>query len=209
MVKMNFGASIGDVSSNERKYASANPLKQLFLNRFLSELHTSIEGLKPGSLLDVGCGEGFIAGELKRRLPRLKYTGVDISAEAIEKAKAKNPECTFISLSADQLPFEDDSFDTTICVETLEHVEDPGSVVREICRVTRSTLIFSVPHEPFFRLGNLAGCSHLSTFGNPPDHLNHWSVRSFKEFLQPFVTIQGVRTPFPWIICTAEPRVSK
>ncbi len=197
------------ISSNERKYTSSNPLKRVLLNHFLRELLTTIQRAEPSALLDVGCGEGFIANDLKLRIPEINYTGVDISEEAISKAKAKNPECTFMALQAEQLPFEDNSFDTTICIETLEHLRDPPSAVREICRVTRSTTILSVPHEPYFRIGNLLGMSHVATLGNPPDHFNHWNVHSFRQFLQPFVAVQDMTTPFPWMIATAEPHVSE
>jgi len=192
------------LSSNSAKYSSSNLLKRILLDRFLFRLMTQIEKTKASSLLDVGCGEGFVAQRILSK-HSLDYTGIDQSDLAITHARQQNPTGRFQCASAYALPFQNNQFDTSICAEVLEHLDEPEKAIEELCRVTRGTVIFSVPNEPFFQLGNLLGLSHVSTLGTPPDHVNRWSIKTFETFLSPFVEIQHVEKPFPWQILTTTP----
>jgi ubiquinone/menaquinone biosynthesis C-methylase UbiE len=49
--------------------------------------------------------------------------------------------------SLENLPFDDDSFDTVVCTHTLEHIRNIGQALKEIRRVTRKTLIVVVPKQ--------------------------------------------------------------
>ncbi|HEY3920828.1 MAG TPA: class I SAM-dependent methyltransferase [Gaiellaceae bacterium] len=75
-------------------------------------------------VLDVGCGvkpyRPYFAGAAE-------YVGVDV---------ADNPHAD-LQGSAEALPVEDGSYDIVLCLQVLEHVEDPLQVVRELHRVTR------------------------------------------------------------------------
>jgi SAM-dependent methyltransferase len=75
-------------------------------------------------VLDVGCG-------IKPYLPYFagaaEYIGVDV---------ADNPSAD-LQGSAEALPVGDASFDLVLCLQVLEHVEDPSQVIRELHRVTR------------------------------------------------------------------------
>lgn len=194
------------LSSNSAKYSSSNPLKRILLDRFLFRLMAQIEKTEVSSLLDVGCGEGFVAQRILSK-QSLDYTGVDLSDLAITHARQQNPTGKFQCASAYALPFQNNQFDASICVEVLEHLDEPEKAVEELCRVTKGPVIFSVPNEPFFQLGNLVGLSHIPTLGNPPDHVNQWSTKTFAAFLSPFVAIQHIEKPFPWQILTTTPLV--
>ena len=54
------------------------------------------------------------------------------------------------------LTFKDNSFDTSCCMEVLEHVIDPVSGIRELIRITKKRLIICVPNEPWFSLARLS-----------------------------------------------------
>ena len=82
------------------------------------------------------------------------------------------------------LPFADKSFAVTFCLEVLEHLQTPEKALAELCRVTDRTLILSVPHEPFFCLGNLLSGKNISRLGNPQDHINFFTLSKLKNFLQ-------------------------
>jgi 2-polyprenyl-3-methyl-5-hydroxy-6-metoxy-1,4-benzoquinol methylase len=83
----------------------------------------------PGTrLLDVGCGGAWLGEHFAR------YTGVDVSVEAIEAARARG--LTALKIAPDgTLPFEDESFEGVVMKDVLEHVDDPVALVREVRRV--------------------------------------------------------------------------
>jgi hypothetical protein len=61
----------------------------------------------------------------------------------VERARAIGLEAQVGDARA--LPFEDDSFDTVLLAETLEHLENPGLAWSEACRVARGRVIMTVP----------------------------------------------------------------
>jgi SAM-dependent methyltransferase len=83
-----------------------------------------VEGARAGGLriLDVGCG-------VKPYLPFFasarEYVGVDV---------VPNPHADVIA-PIEELPFEDGAFDVVLCIQVLEHVDDPARAVRELRRV--------------------------------------------------------------------------
>jgi SAM-dependent methyltransferase len=81
-------------------------------------------------LLDVGCGSAWLGDHFG------DYTGIDVSTEAVEAARARGREA--IQADVDQpLPFADASFDGVVLKDVLEHVADPVALVREAHRVLR------------------------------------------------------------------------
>ncbi len=96
-------------------------------------------GLKAGSsVLDVGCGKGFLLYEFGRAVPGLQLRGIDISSYAVENAK---PEMRpFLQVGdAAALPFEDKSFDLVVSLTTLHNLKcyNLEKALREIERVGR------------------------------------------------------------------------
>ncbi len=81
-------------------------------------------------LLDVGCGNAWLGDHFER------YTGIDVSKEAVETARARGRQV--IEADADQaLPFADASFEGVVLKDVLEHVADSAALVRETHRVLR------------------------------------------------------------------------
>lgn len=132
---------------------------------------------RPGSVLDVGCGEGFVTA----RLPGGRVVGVDPDARALEAAARRVPAGEFHRAAVTALPFDDGAFDLVVCTQVLEHLEDPAAALRELRRVARGAVLVTVPHEPWFRLGNLARGRHLSRLGSTPGHLHTWTGRGFRR----------------------------
>ena len=94
-------------------------------------------GLKAGDrILDVGCGKAFLLYEFTQAVPGVEVRGVDISPYAVEHAKEEvRP---FLEVGhANQLPFEDHSFDLVISINTLHNLYcfDLDKALREIERV--------------------------------------------------------------------------
>jgi ubiquinone/menaquinone biosynthesis C-methylase UbiE len=102
-------------------------------------------------------------------------------------------------MPAENLPFEQGSFEMASAIEVLEHVPDPAHTVAEMARVARGGhLLVSVPREPLWRGLNMARGAYLKDLGNTPGHVNHWSKRSFVRLLSQHGTVLEARSPFPW-----------
>lgn len=95
--------------------------------------------LKPveGPVLDVGCHSGTFTSRVIHKIGSQKIYGVDISHSAIDLAKKRLPKGNFQVADAAELPFKDNFFDAVICLEVLEHVDDPLKAISEIKRVLK------------------------------------------------------------------------
>ena len=88
------------------------------------------------SILDVGCGKGFMLFDMLQLIPGVKVAGVDISAYAVENALEEVGNHIQVA-DARELPFEDKSFDYVISINTIHNLERNDLIValKEIERV--------------------------------------------------------------------------
>jgi 2-polyprenyl-6-hydroxyphenyl methylase/3-demethylubiquinone-9 3-methyltransferase len=95
-----------------------------------------------GTILDVGCGGGFLSNELARQ--GYQVTGVDVSPESIKVARAYDVTGTVKYEVADafKLPYPDASFDALTAMDFLEHIENPDIVIKEFSRVLKPGGLF-------------------------------------------------------------------
>jgi SAM-dependent methyltransferase len=105
---------------------SAEPIHELV------ESGLSISALKHGVCVDVGCGTGDLARRLSSRFAR--YVGADVVRHA-----GFPPEVPFVEVDLDRgrVALDDGGADVVLCVETIEHVENPRALVRELTRLAR------------------------------------------------------------------------
>jgi len=116
-------------------------------NRILLTLILKAKNYFKGKLLDLGCGEkpySLIYDEFIE-----ESVGIDVP----NSPHSLDP--TFIPARAEALPFHENTFDTVLCTEVLEHVDDFLKTLYEIHRVLkhRGKFILSIPfiyplHEP-------------------------------------------------------------
>lgn len=190
-------------SSNYQKYTSKNPLLRYFNNSFLDNLFYLAQKTGARKVLDAGCGEGFVIERLKKDV-KAEFLGLDIENKALKIAKEKNPQVDFKQASVYDIPFEDKFFDLVILSEVLEHLEDPTKALREVGRVAGKYVLISVPHEPIWRVGNIARFRYLRSFGNTPGHINHWTHRAFIGLISNFFDVKEVKSPLPWTIALCQ-----
>ncbi len=188
-----------------KKYTDGtkNPLVNALLNRFMQKVKGCIEDFVPQSVLDVGCGDGSALHYLSDAIPQ-DYLGIDMDEDALALCRVRHPFRCFQSGNIFALPMEDGSHHIALCLEVLEHLEDPECAVRELLRVVDRGLVLSVPWEPWFQLGNLARGKHIFALGNHPEHIHHWTPSSFGRFLHEIEPSARIKfhNAWPWIIAS-------
>ncbi len=98
------------------------------------------EGLFDKSVLDVGCGGGILSFSMAKQ--GAKVTGIDAAPEAIKvaqlHAKVEKMDINFINTLAEPFTQENNAdFDVVTCMEMLEHVPDPESVIKACCALVK------------------------------------------------------------------------
>jgi ubiquinone/menaquinone biosynthesis C-methylase UbiE len=111
-----------------------------------NEVVKRVEGT---DILEVGCGSGTI---VKQLLAKGKHvTGIDIGKQFVNFCHAKYDNAYFCETDAHYLPFADRSFDTIVCSEVIEHVDNPEKALHEFNRVLRpqGRLVLTTPNICF------------------------------------------------------------
>lgn len=100
----------------------------------------------PASTLEVGCGDGALLCELRRRGFGGRLEGAEIARAAVEIARGR-PEIEAVALyDGERLPMADGAYDLGVLSHVLEHVNDPARLLAEVARVCR-TVVVEVPLE--------------------------------------------------------------
>jgi SAM-dependent methyltransferase len=185
------------------KYGSTNPVVRRLMAGFERDLDALFTRASARSLLDVGCGEGVLTERWARRIAPGEVLGVDLAdpglrAEWAARVDPGRPNLSFAVMEADALSVADDGYELVCATEVLEHVPDPRAALSEMARVASRWLLLSVPHEPLWRVLNVARGAYLPALGNTPGHVNHWTRSGFLRLLRTHGEVTEVRSPFPW-----------
>ena len=139
-------------------------------------------------LLDVGCGNGDIAGYLGATLGTEDLYGLEISEARAETARRRGLKVVQIDLNQDSLPFDDGFFEAIFCGELIEHMTDTDHLLEEIHRVLapRGLCVLTTPNLAawFNRLALLLGWQPFETsvslrheVGRPKPLVSDWGCR--------------------------------
>jgi SAM-dependent methyltransferase len=193
------------------KYVKTNAITRRLLEGFFNGigtlLHESGDLHNINSVIEVGCGEGFSTEKLRQIFrPEVALRASDVEQRLVDEARARNPGVTIERESIYELPHADKSFDLVFVLEVLEHLDEPAKALAEVCRVSKRWVIASVPREPIWCTLNMARLKYVTTLGNTPGHLNHWTAGGFKKFVQRQADVRARRTPLPWTMVLAEVR---
>ncbi|WP_138516840.1 bifunctional 2-polyprenyl-6-hydroxyphenol methylase/3-demethylubiquinol 3-O-methyltransferase UbiG [Rhodoferax bucti] len=122
-----------DTESEFKPLHQINPLRLAWIQTFVP--------LADKTMVDVGCGGGILADSAARQ--GAKVLGIDLSTKALKVAQlhaleAETPNVTYREISAEALAAEAvGSMDVVTCMEMLEHVPDPASVVEACARMVK------------------------------------------------------------------------
>jgi 2-polyprenyl-3-methyl-5-hydroxy-6-metoxy-1,4-benzoquinol methylase len=191
-------------SGNRQKHESSNPVQAWLIRRFHERVVDLVDHVGPSSVLEVGCGEGYVLAAIHEARPDVDLHGVDLSAPAIAEARDRLPaEVDLRVADATALGDAEPAHDLVMMVEVLEHLDDPAAMLADLGTLTTGHILLTVPWEPFFRLSNLLRLRNVRDWGNDPEHVNHWGGRAFRRFVASRFTVVEARQSFPWTIVLA------
>ena len=195
-------AIVGNVYN---KYTTRNPIARWLVRGFLSATAELYQKVVARSVLEVGCGEGYLAQHLLKCGPRPeRFEACDLSlAKVLDGIDSL---IRFREASVYDLPYTDDEFDLVVCCEVLEHLDEPSRALDELSRVAKRHVLLSTPREPLWRLLNIARGRYVTAFGNTPGHVQHFSRRSLIRLVQPHLHQLQERNPIPWTVLLGKPR---
>ncbi|MDO6462039.1 bifunctional 2-polyprenyl-6-hydroxyphenol methylase/3-demethylubiquinol 3-O-methyltransferase UbiG [Granulosicoccaceae sp. 1_MG-2023] len=165
-----------DKNSEFKPLHEINPLRVDYVKRF-----TSLQGKR---LLDVGCGGGIFSEGLARE--GADVTGIDLAEASLNVAELHALEAglpvSYQQISVEELAArEPGSFDVVTCMEMLEHVPDPASVVRScaaLCKPGGYVFFSTLNRNPKAWLMAIAGAEYVLKLLPKGTH-------EFKRFIRP------------------------
>ncbi len=187
------------------KYKERSRLKRFFITNFLQQIDRLYQDIEPQSVLELGCGEGFVSGYLHQRYPRVTFHGIDQDTAQLHRLNKLFPSITTHRaditqpLSDLQLP----KYDLVMALEVLEHLPHPEKTLTAMQQLTKQYVLISVPWEPWFRLSNLLRGRNIRRLGNDAEHINHWTKHGITALLNTYYTVADVHIAFPWTILVA------
>jgi SAM-dependent methyltransferase len=152
---------------------------RLIFGRRVQALADNIAELIPAgvsTLLDVGCGDGTLAGAIAKRRPALGIVGVEVHA----RPHTAIPVTEF---DGRRLPFADASFDVVMLVDVLHHAEDPGILIAEARRVAgRAVIIKDHLTDAWLSHARLRLMDWVGNIGHGvPLRYAYWSRREWSD----------------------------
>jgi 2-polyprenyl-3-methyl-5-hydroxy-6-metoxy-1,4-benzoquinol methylase len=143
------------------------------VSTFLAELAR----LRPGSVVDLGCGKGLLLEEIRRQLGSVDLVGVDLSAPQVEANRTAMPDIDWYAadLVADDLPEElSGRFEAVVASEIIEHVEDAEGFLANARRLARpgGELLLSTQSGPVRETERRVG------------HIRHFTREQMSELLE-------------------------
>ena len=170
--------------------AQPNGEIDLLLRRYL--------GPPPRRIIDVGCG----IGSYGRGLRADGYDWFGIEVDAADCAELTRLGLPHAHTDGRSLPAADASFDAALCLDVLEHIDEPRAFLREVSRVAPRQLIVSVPNCEL--LGYL--WDHLAVPWHmlEADHRNFFTRWSLGALLREFYPDVELRFHGPYPLRTVE-----
>lgn len=165
---------------NEKNIVNG-PRKVRRLTRILRPVLRRVE--TGGRFLDIGCNTGF-ACEAARELG-FEATGIDVSGDAVEKAKEMYPRCRFIAADLQTFAGGGEMFDAVLCREVVEHLSEAHSFFEALGGVVRvgGVLHLTTPDAGHYRVPkDFVSWKEVI----PPEHICFYDRRTLGRMLEQY-----------------------
>jgi SAM-dependent methyltransferase len=163
-----------------------------FYHRRARILSSRLADLLPphANVLDLGCGDGFIAKKIVRLRPDVTIRGVDVLVR-------KNAHIAVDTFDGKRLPYGDNSFEVVLLVDVMHHSERPEEIVQEAARVANRFILIK-DHQKT-GLGSVLILRYLDWVGNRPHGVacpgTYWSAATwFACFSKLGLTVEEWKT---------------
>lgn len=174
-----------DPQSEFKPLHEINPLRLNFIDE-----RSSLAGKR---VLDVGCGGGILAESMARR--GADVLGIDMGQAPLSVAQLHALECEVTNVEYRQVPVEQlaeeqpGSFDVVTCMEMLEHVPDPSSIIAACSKLVKpgGQVFFStINRNPKAYLFAIIGAEHILRMLPKGTH-------EFSKFIKPAELVSWAR----------------
>jgi len=100
------------------------------------------------SLLEIGCGTGYVLSSIAQAFPRARLQGAELFVAGLDFAAARQPTIDFMQMDARQIPFVDE-FDVIGAFDVLEHIEEDELVLKQMHAAlkARGIILLTVPQH--------------------------------------------------------------
>lgn len=178
-----------NAAATPRDYNSAQSRR--YHRELLPHLADSLSALPPGArILDAGCGNGFISGELLKR--GFRVLGIDVSESGIGICRREYPAGQFEVASIcdpDIQRVTGNDFDAIVAIEVVEHLYSPARFLDNCHSLLKKNgiLVLSTPYHGYLKNLLLALAGKLEDHfqaGHEGGHIKFWSRRSLEKALE-------------------------
>jgi trans-aconitate methyltransferase len=139
--KPEFFQTLAEIEDRHFWFRSRNRLIVWALRRFFSD---------SGSLMEVGCGTGYVLSGLAKEFPHLNLAGSEIQTVGLSFAAERVPLAKFWQMDAGNIPFQDE-FDVLVAFDVLEHIDDDQTALQQMAAAVKpgGGVLVTVPQHMF------------------------------------------------------------
>src|SRR3989338_5785814 len=149
------------------------------LEKEVEYIYRGLKGYQ--NILDVGCG----IGQFEQKLQELNITGLDSSEAMLREARRRSNK-TFVLGNAENLDFNDSSFDAVFYAATLEFIDDYYKAIQEALRVTKPNgkllVMMLNPESEYFH-------EHMQREGSYFRKVKHTNLKEIRDHISKFYRI--------------------
>jgi 2-polyprenyl-3-methyl-5-hydroxy-6-metoxy-1,4-benzoquinol methylase len=145
-----------------------------------------LEHLAPrDTVIDIGCGNGAVIREIRRRMGSAKLIGADISPDCLDYLEREGFEVIRHDVTAGASQPALPETDWALLFEVLEHMPNPEQYLLDLWPRVKKGVFFSIPNTGYFpyRLRLLSGSFPIQWHVHPGEHVRFWTYSDLKRWL--------------------------